>query len=218
VSSSAGVEAPAQGAARLGPAIAPLRDADRERAVELLARAFRDNPLNLAVIGSGNPERRLRSNRLGTALLLPVAQAHGEVWAAHLGRELLGVLVGTPPGAYPLPPGAWGPRLRCLVGQGWRVARGWARVFEALDALHPPGPHWYLGTLGVDARHRGRGVGAALLRHWVERAEDDAASAYLETDLLENLGFYEREGFRVVREAEVLGVRVWCMQRPPSAG
>ena len=218
MSGSAHVDPAAARSASDGLAVAPLRDAEREIAVEALARAFRDNPLNAAVIGAADPGRRLRSNRLGTALLLPLAQAHGEVWAARAGGDLLGVLVGTPPGAYPLPPGPLGARLRCLVGQGWRAARGWARVFEALDALHPVEPHWYLGTLGVDPRHQGRGAGAALLRHWVGRAQDDAASAYLETDLPENVGFYEREGFRVVEGAEVLGARVWCMRRPPPGG
>jgi ribosomal protein S18 acetylase RimI-like enzyme len=95
------------------------------------------------------------------------------------------------------------------------VARRWAEVFEALDLLHPLEPHWYLGTLGVDPDHQGRGVGTALLRYWLAHAEGDGSIAYLETDLQGNVGFYERQGFAVERETRVLGVRVWCMRRPP---
>ena len=46
-----------------------LLAAEREPAVQLLARAFRDNPLNVAVIGSDDPARRLRGRPMTTNLL-----------------------------------------------------------------------------------------------------------------------------------------------------
>jgi ribosomal protein S18 acetylase RimI-like enzyme len=199
-------------AAPLEASIGSLTEPERPDAADVLARAFRDNPLNVAVIGD-EPERRLRSNVYGARTLLPVAEAHGEVWVARAAGRVVGTLIGTPPFAYPLPPPALGARLRCLFGQGWRVARRWAEVFEALDAVHPPEPSWYLGTLGVDPEHQGRGVGSALLRHWLSREDAEAGEGYLETDRRENVAFYERAGFCIVRDARVLGVHVWCMQR-----
>jgi ribosomal protein S18 acetylase RimI-like enzyme len=184
--------------------------------VDVLARAFRDNPLNVAVIGTEDPGRRLRSNAAGARTLLSAVEGRGEAWCARSGERVVGALVGMPPHAYPPPLPSLACRLRCLLGQGWRVARRWAQVFQALDALHPIEPHWYLGSLGVDPDHHGRGVGTALLRHWLARADDDGTGVYLETDLLENVGFYERMGFVVVQEAEILGIRVWCMHRPPT--
>jgi ribosomal protein S18 acetylase RimI-like enzyme len=44
----------------------------------------------------------------------------------------------------------------------------------------------------------------------MEAARDDA---YLETDKPENVRFYERFGFEVVGEEEVLGVPNWFMLR-----
>lgn len=180
-------------------------------AVEVLARAFRDNPLNQAVIGP-RPERRLRSNRLGSGALLPVARAHGELWAVLLGERVAGVLVGTAPACWPLPPPPLGARLRCLWGQGLRVASRWGRAFDALEERHPREPHWYLATLGVDPTLQGRGLGGALLRAWL--ATTGAHPVYLETDRAENLPFYAREGFDVIERTRVLGAWVWCMQRP----
>ena len=87
--------------------------------MEVLARAFRDNPLNVAVVGAADPARRLRSNALGARALLPVAEAHGEVWVGRLEGDVVGTLVGTPPDGYPMPPPAVSMRLRCLLGQGW---------------------------------------------------------------------------------------------------
>jgi ribosomal protein S18 acetylase RimI-like enzyme len=202
---------------REAPAIGALAAAEHAEVTALLARAFRDNPLNLAVLGAASPEQRLRSNRLGTGSLLRSAREHGEVWVARAGGRALGALVGTGAWQYPLPPAPLPERLRCLFGQGLRVARRWGEVFAALDAIHPPGPHRYVGTLGVAPEHQGRGVGTALLRSWLARADAEGLDVYLETDRSENRAFYAREGFLVAREAAVLGVPVWCMLRPPRA-
>lgn len=200
--------------AAAGLAIGPLSESEEPAAVAALARAFRDNPLNLAVIRSADPERRLRCNRHGMRLLLPSARAHGHLAVARRGGAVAGALVAAPPFAYPLPaPSPW-QRLRCLAGQGPRVAARWGRVFRALDALHPRAPHWYLGTLGVDPPHQGRGIGRALLEAWVARVDADALPAYLETDRLENVAFYGRAGFALEGELRVLGTAIWRMRRP----
>lgn len=198
--------------------IGPLAAADLEEAAAVLAGAFRDNPLNVAVVGSDDPERRLRSNAHGTRALLPVAREHGFVLAARSAAGIAGVLIATPPGAYPLPAPRLPAKLRCLLGQGLGAVQRWGRVFEALDLLHPPTSHWYLGTLGVAPALHGRGVGSALLQRWLDHADRDGVIAYLETDRAENLGFYRRAGFEVVQETRVLDTRVWCMERDRSPG
>ena len=190
-----------------------LRDAERKVAVQVLARAFRDNPLNVAVIGADDPDRRLRTNAHGLRSLLPVAQAHASVRALREGGELAAVLIAVAPGAHPLPPASLAARLRCLFGQGPRVARRWAEVFEAMAKLHPAEPHWYLGTLGVDPRLQGRGIGRALLADWLAEVDREPSSAYLETDRPENVAFYERAGFVALGETRIFSVRVWRMRR-----
>jgi GNAT superfamily N-acetyltransferase len=176
-----------------------------------LAEAFRDNPLNVAVIG-GAPRRRLRSNRVGMRQLLPVACRHGLVLrAGATGPD--GVLIATPPGRYPLPAAPILARLRALAAQGLPVQVRWGRVFTHLDRLHPREPHWYLATLGVAPSARSRGLGHALLRVLLDRADREAVPCYLETDRRENVAFYAPAGFAVARESSVLGVRIWHMWR-----
>ena len=194
-------------------AVGSLADAERPDAERMLARAFRDNPLNVAVIGS-DPERRLRANLHGTRALLPVALAHGLVLVARERGTPRGLLVATPPFAWPLPAPSLRTQLRRIVGQGLRVARRWGLVFEALARIHPREPHWYLATLGVDPVAQGRGIGSALLAHWLAGVDEDALPAWLETDRQANLGFYRRAGFEVARQTEVLGTPIWCMSRP----
>jgi ribosomal protein S18 acetylase RimI-like enzyme len=146
--------------------------------------------------------------------LLPVACDHGLVFGARLDGVLAGALIATAPGDYPLPPPALGARLRTMLVQGPRVTRRWNTVFHALHALHPAGPHAYLGTLGVEPPLQRRGVGSALLARWLAIVDRDGLSAYLETDKSENLAFYGQAGFEVVQQAEIFGARVWCMRRP----
>ncbi len=200
------------------PSIGPLRGHEGADTVEVLARAFRDNPLNVAVVG-GSPEKRLRANRAGTRGLVEMARLHEAVWTIRVRERVAGALIGTPPGDHPLPPPALRERLRTVRVQGLRAAWRWARVFHALAGLHPPEPHWYLGTLGVDPDAQGGGLGRALLASWLEQADATGAGVYLETDRERNLRFYAAAGFSVMQRTELLGVPVWCMQRPPvSAG
>jgi ribosomal protein S18 acetylase RimI-like enzyme len=191
-----------------------LADVERRSAELVLARAFRDNPLNVAVIGP-DPERRLRVNLHGARALLPTALAHGLVLAAREQGVPQGVLVATGPFGWPLPAPSLGAVLRRVLGQGLRVARRWSLVFEALARVHPADPHWYLATLGVTPEAQGRGLGSALLTRWLGRVDGDGVPAWLETDREANVGFYRRAGFEVALRTEVLGAAVWCMSRPP---
>jgi ribosomal protein S18 acetylase RimI-like enzyme len=200
--------------------LAPI---ERPAAVDLLARAFRDNPLNLEVIDRG-PAARVRSNAHGARASLRAAEGSALLLAAREGAPsratLAGVLLAVAPFDYPLPLPPPLVQLRCLLGQGIRTARRWARVHREFAAVHPAPPHWYLGALGVDPRRQRRGVGSALLREWLCRIDAENAPSYLETDRPENVAFYRRAGFEVTGELRIMEVRVWCMWRSPrdSAG
>jgi GNAT superfamily N-acetyltransferase len=192
-----------------------LLEPHREPAVAaVLARAFRDNPLNRAVIG-GQAARRLRANRAGMRATLAAARGRCPVWVAEseAGRPL-GALLGMPEDAWPLaPPPVWD-QLRVLLVQGPRVAGRWARVFDELAARHPPASSAYLGLVGVEPDAQGRGLGAALVTRWLAAVDAARTPAYLETDRPELLLFYGRFGFEPVERADVLGVRVHFLWRP----
>jgi ribosomal protein S18 acetylase RimI-like enzyme len=200
-----------------GVRVESLARDQRESAVRLLARAFRDNPLDLAVIGR-DPEQRLRSIRHGMRASLRTAFGSCVILAAAVPgqRDPVGILLAVPPGRFPLAPVPLFAHLRAIFGQGLRIASRWGLVYRALEEVHPLEPHWYLSLLGVDPPHQGSGIGRALLSTWIERVGRDGLPSYLETDRESNLGFYERAGFRIVRELRVLGTPVWCMSRAPD--
>lgn len=184
-----------------------------EQLAWVLARAFRDNPLNVAVVG-GSSRRRVRSNRPGMRTTLHSALGRAMVLVSRRSTDRIdGGLVALPPHAWPLPPPPLALQLRTLLGQGLRVARAWGRVFEELGAVHPVGRHWYLAVLGVEPDLQGLGSGGALVRHFLAQVDSDALPVYLETDRSQNVGLYERFGFRIEDEMEILGVSVWRMWR-----
>lgn len=74
-------------------------------------------------------------------------------------------------------------------------------------------PHWYLFCVGVRPDQQGRGLGAALIRHGLKRAQGTGAPCYLETANARNLPFYEKLGFRVVgtKHSPGEGPGIWSM-------
>jgi ribosomal protein S18 acetylase RimI-like enzyme len=198
-----------------GVRVESLAREQRESAVGVLARAFRDNPLDLAVIG-GDPGLRVRSISHGMRASLRTAYGTCTILAAatDANRNPVGILLAVPPGRFPLAPIPLFTHLRAILGQGLRVATRWGVVYRTLEEVHPREPHWYLSLLGVDPPQQRLGVGRALLSTWIERVDRDRMPSYLETDREGNLAFYERAGFRVVRELRVFGAAVWCMGRP----
>ena len=55
-----------------------------------------------------------------------------------------------------------------------------------------------------------------MLSAFCERMDQGHTLAYLETDKFENVGFYQRFGFRVIQQAVVLGIPNWFMSRLPT--
>jgi ribosomal protein S18 acetylase RimI-like enzyme len=78
--------------------------------------------------------------------------------------------------------------------------------------------HWYLGYVGVAPGHQGQGIGAALLREVLVKADADAVPAYLESSNERNLSLYERHGFVVTKAFQALGrgPTIWRMWREPQ--
>ena len=71
-----------------------------------------------------------------------------------------------------------------------------------MAASHPDGPHWYLPMIGVDPAYQNKGLGAALLRHALERCDREGLPAYLESTNPRNISLYLRHGFVAVGEIQ----------------
>ncbi len=195
--------------------IGAFDDAEIEEVLGVLSRGMRDNPLHDAAFGEDPERRRQRFRRLMSAAFSVKDFSHTLV-----ARREDGVIVGV---CGMMPPGNclpdFGQRLRLLptlLSVGPRVAgrtMRWMGVWEKQD---PEERHWHLGPLAVDAHLQGMGVGSRLMQVFCAQMDAAREDAYLETDKPENARFYERFGFKVVGEQEVLGVTNYFMLRRPE--
>lgn len=189
------------------PAVRPATLPDVPAVAATLAAAFADNPWTAWTVDERDRDRRLTELY---ALFTRVALASGEVWVTD---DLGAAAAWRPPGAGD-DPGADEVAIAALLGD--RAAA--AGEAEALVApRRPTAPHWYLATLGTRPDRRGQGLGTAVLRPVLDRADADGVGTALETSAPRNLDFYARLGFAITDEVAIPGgPPVWLLWRAPG--
>jgi len=195
--------------------VRPIRDADVAPLVEVLVRAFDDDPLALYFF-RGERRHRRGLRRFFDIQMRREYLANGEAWTT---TALAGAGLWSPPGR-PRPGARDLVRLLPLVGDLLGVGRDAGRVARLLaevERARPAELHWYLGVLGTDPVHQRRGVASALLGKVLPRVDGEGLPAYLETSKEENIAFYARHGFAVTGEihAPDRGPTLWLMWREP---
>ena len=191
--------------------VRPVEVAQIPALLEVLARAFRDDPF-VAWVVRGGPGREMRAAAYFDLMLRRVSVARGGAFAT---QSPTGV-------AAWVPPGAWPPSVSSQVAMLPQTLSfvGLARLgvvsegAERMEALRPRVPHWHLALLGVDPDAQRQGAGAALLADGLARAESDGVPAHVETSVPANVAFYERAGFRVVNRIVLPGdgPPVWALR------
>jgi len=181
-------------------------------AIRLLARGFRDEPLQIASLGP-DPERRHQRLLVLFAAMFDVM--HGQTPLVALdGGTMVGVTGVAPPGTCQPSVTQLLRYLPALLPIGLRSLVRTARLNKSWGSVDPKEHHSHLGPLAVHADLRGRGIGSQILGHFCQQLDDAKLKGYLETDAEDKVRLYKRFGFEVVREQQVLGVPNWFMIRP----
>lgn len=197
----------------------PLARVNRTRGAGVLTAAFMDDPMYRALFPDDGDRRR--SLGLLWHAIIGYSRVYGEVYTT---PALEGIACWTSPGNTTV-------TLWKLVRTGFGLQRMVMRfnpesrrrmmaVLSVVEAMHHKsiqGPHWYLWALGVAPESRRHGIGGALLEPVLADADLSGTPCYLETQTEQNVGFYEKRGFRVAHEAEpdLPGIRLWSMVREP---
>ncbi len=189
--------------------IETLRKDEVQEAAKVAARAFAPTPFAMAIY-----QDRQKAER-GMSAVLQIMFGHfpGEILVAKEGGRVVGVMRMM----------EW-PRCQMTPGQGLRLLSTMFKTGPgaALRGMKgrgtwgkydPKKPHWHLDPLTVVPEKQGKGIGSALLKEFCTRADKRGLAAYLETDQPANVRLYERFGFKVTRELEVIGVHCWFMWR-----
>jgi ribosomal protein S18 acetylase RimI-like enzyme len=92
-----------------------------------------------------------------------------------------------------------------------------AKISERFHLQTAPGKHLYLQFLGVEPARQGQGLGSALIRAMLQRADAERVPCYLDTFQPRNVPLYQKHGFKItIEEVEPnSGVRGWGFIREP---
>jgi GNAT superfamily N-acetyltransferase len=164
-------------------------EAEVDHAIATLVLAFVSDPVARWVYDDPH-QYLLHIPRLFRAL----GKSSFERGAAQRTNDGLGVALWLPPGVH----GDDG-RLEAVIA-GSVVEEKQAEVaavFERTEHYRPAEPHWYLSLIGVEALHRNKGCGAALLKHRLRQCDREHLGAYLWSSNPLNTSLYKRHGFEI---------------------
>jgi ribosomal protein S18 acetylase RimI-like enzyme len=187
-------------------------------AAELLGRGMGDNPIVVQAFGP-DPEKRQQRLTRYYAQVVRFIQSKGGFLGAFERGTLVGVIGAMRPGC--CQPGPFD-ALRfvpTLLANNPPAAA--LRVKRWLDewARHDPREdHWHVGLLTVEPHVQGLGVGTKLMIEHCARMDEAGTVSYLETDKAINVRFYQKFGYRIAGQAQVLGVTNWFMKRIAGVG
>ena len=180
-----------------------------------LADAFINDPVYTWLLpGSLRLQARL-GTMFATEMEQYVLPNGGTVWTTS-GYD--GAVTALPPGRWEMPMSFTGKEaLKWMRAFGRRLALA-GRVQHAMQERHLREPHFYVRTVGVCTAVQGQGVGSALMRPTLERADSAGLATYIEASSERSAALYQRLGFvhMDVLELPESGPPVWRMRRPPA--
>lgn len=187
----------------------PAVATDRAKVAATLAAAFADDPAMRYLF----PDDAARPARLRRFFSL--------IWRAEPDRTISFTIDGAAaalwrrPGAWQTPPSRMlrlaGPMLAAF---GTALPRA-LRLMTLLERHHAEPPHWYLEFVGCRPEMQGKGLGGAVIRAGLARADEAGIPCALETATASNVPLYESLGFRVVETFSAPGgLTFWEMWRP----
>jgi GNAT superfamily N-acetyltransferase len=170
-------------------------EAEIEHAIATLVLAFATDPVARWMYADPH-QYLLHIPRLFRAL----GTSSFEAGAAQRTNDGLGVAIWLPPGAH----GDDGPLEAAIAESIAQERQGEiAALFERTEHYRPTEPHWYLSLIGVEALHRNKGCGAALLDHRLRQCDREHLPAYLWSSNPLNTSLYERHGFEIAGTIQV---------------
>jgi len=199
--------------------IVALDPQHKKEAARVLTAAFFDYPM--LTFYFPDPKRRSRYLPWYLENALNCALRYGEVF---VDAELSGVL-------YYLPPGHTKLSIWEYTQNGFLLTpvllglRNYVRSMECEEfvastheKIMPGRSHYYLWGLAVDPARKRKGVGTALMKHFMEIADIANKPIYLETHDEANVAYYQRLGFTLVHTDTIprYNLRIWCMLREPK--
>jgi len=196
-----------------------LVPSDKSDFVSIMNRAFAQDPLFLHAFGNSEADEKARRRAAAfVSFMFDKSQLLGEeIWGVFDSGSLAGAYVVETPHSGRL---GFGRGLR-LAGKLLRLM--WMISGRSLNFLNnymrvtrsaaPPWKHHYLIMIGVAPEAQGKGLGAGLLMHLLNKAVTDPLSrgVALDTENRHNLPLYRKFGFHLSQAKHIGDLPVYCM-------
>lgn len=186
-----------------------LGEASQDVAIDILARAFHDDPaLNWISKDHGFRQRFFE-------LTLPVFLPQGLSYMTSDGKGVASWLGPDTKLEWPFTPANIWKALN-VGGLGGLIRFGISGM--KTEKCHPREPHYYLFAIGAVPESQGQGIGSALMSKMLRRCDEEQMPAYLENSKEANLAFYQGHGFQVLEQIRFTrkAPPMWLMWRDPQ--
>jgi ribosomal protein S18 acetylase RimI-like enzyme len=191
-----------------------LRMDDVDRASEVLGRAFFDDPDIMKIL----PDDGVRKGKLKHFFrcFLKFGILYGEVYAPSSDLEGISVWVHSSTKDMTF----WRNVRSGFLGLMFKVSGKALSIFgkygkqmdEATKSVINE-EHWFLFIIGVDPEHQRKGYGKKMIEPMLNRIDGEKLPIMLDTNKQNNVGYYEKFGFEVVKTYKVLENQHWGMVR-----
>ncbi len=201
----------------MSPQIVPTTRQTYCQAAQVLGKAFADEPVSVVIYRNFTPNRRAQALTVDfSAELVGSLRLGYPIQVNEDGKVVAAALI-YPPDAYPPPRlEQWIFLVKSVLGNGWYDVKSWLKWLIEVDKIHPTEAHYYLEYIGVEPTCQGKGYGSMIMEHLVAKADQEEVGCYLENANPRNIAFYQRFGFKVINEKDIIGFTTWFMWREPA--
>jgi ribosomal protein S18 acetylase RimI-like enzyme len=200
--------------------IVPLQSDRINQAVEVLTRAFDNDPM-FSYVTPQEEKAKINSLQWLFSYFLDYVSSYQNIYTTS--EELKGVIAWIPPESskdnfFAISKEELS-ELNLKLGSS--QAKRMISLFSKIEERHKidmPQPHWYLYLLGVSSVYQGQKVGSSLIQPILKQADKDGFYCYVITFAESAVGFYQKHGFEVawIGESSIGSPRIWTMKRKPT--
>jgi ribosomal protein S18 acetylase RimI-like enzyme len=187
---------------------------DLDKASEVLGLAFLDDPDTMKIMP--DDEIRIKKLRHFFRCFIKFGLIYGEVYAPSPDVEGVAVWVHSSTKDITL----WRSLRSGFMGLIFKVDGKAMKVFSSYGKQMDEETgsvidrdHWFLFILGVDPELQRKGFGTKMIEPMLDRIDKEKLPIMLDTNKQNNIGYYQKFGFEVVKNYKVLDNDHWGMVR-----
>jgi ribosomal protein S18 acetylase RimI-like enzyme len=189
--------------------ILPMEKTQIPEIIELLAKAYMNNPAHIAILGKDNYISNERMFRL-----LFNGQK-GDVFTAVVEGAMAGV-IGIEKHPKPVSsesqPVQFTPELLSTSESVITRLQERKAIWEKMELKES---HYHFGPVAVLPEFQHQGVGSKMMEYCCRILDREGKIGYLETESLDNFKFYSKFDFQTVNEITLFGIPNFFMKRLP---